>query len=153
MRYLCLKELLTIDFSTSRSPIWDGPRKWNMSMLLRVGWALHKRLHPKRRDTEQSQDLQLALSHSPSANCMKNWHQPHIWMSSTQPEPAAKEQQHSTDSVINPIHVSMLICIVLLLTLSLCFYWGPLGPAWPFTNILFNWLSSPLNRRLGAQTS
>lgn len=42
--HLCLKELLTIAFSTSRSPMWDGPRKWNMSMLLKVGWAWHKRL-------------------------------------------------------------------------------------------------------------
>lgn len=42
--HLCLKELFTMAFRTSRSPMWDGPRKWNMSMLLRVGWALHKRL-------------------------------------------------------------------------------------------------------------
>lgn len=54
LRHLCLKELFTMDFSTSRSPMWDGPRKWNMSMLLRVGWALHKRLHPKRRERKQS---------------------------------------------------------------------------------------------------
>lgn len=41
-------------FSTSRSPIWDGPRKWNMSMLLRVGWALHKRLDPRQREGDWS---------------------------------------------------------------------------------------------------
>lgn len=49
--HLCLKELLTMAFSTSRSPMWDGPRKWNMSMVLSVGWALHKRLGDKWKDS------------------------------------------------------------------------------------------------------
>lgn len=42
--HLFLKELLTMALSTKRSPTCDGPRKWNISMALSVGWAWHRRL-------------------------------------------------------------------------------------------------------------
>lgn len=87
LHHLCLKELLTMDFSTSRSPIWDGPRKWNMSMLLRVGWALHKRLHQQKRKRAKCFKFGVGTcglpSHSLPANSMKVWHQPHISTLST----------------------------------------------------------------------
>lgn len=44
---LCLNVLLTIAFSTRRSPTLEGPLKWNMSMAFSVGWALHNRLQIK----------------------------------------------------------------------------------------------------------
>lgn len=42
--YLCLKALFTMALSTRRSPTWEGPRKWNISMAFSVGWARHRRL-------------------------------------------------------------------------------------------------------------
>lgn len=42
--HLCLKALFTMALSTKRSPTWDGPRKWNISMAFSVGWARHSRL-------------------------------------------------------------------------------------------------------------
>ena len=42
--HLFLKALLTMALSTRRSPTCDGPRKWNISMVLSVGWAWHSRL-------------------------------------------------------------------------------------------------------------
>ena len=45
---LFLKALLTIALSSSLSPIWEGPLKVNMSMVRRVGWAWHRRLHTDR---------------------------------------------------------------------------------------------------------
>lgn len=138
LRHLCLKELLTMDFSTSRSPIWDGPRKWNMSMLLRVGWALHKRLHPNKREKEQSA---LSLVLGPVA-CPHRQHEgltsaSHLHFRYTTRDTC----ERNTDTGRNSIGVSMLICIFLLSTLSLCFPWAPLGPAWPFRNIQLKWLA------------
>lgn len=42
--HLCLKALFTMALSTRRSPTWDGPRKWNISMAFSVGWARQSRL-------------------------------------------------------------------------------------------------------------
>lgn len=36
--------------STRRSPTWEGPRKWNISMVFSVGWARHSRLGAGRQD-------------------------------------------------------------------------------------------------------
>lgn len=46
--HLCLKVLFTMALSTRRSPTWDGPRKWNISMAFSVGWARHSRLEEAR---------------------------------------------------------------------------------------------------------
>lgn len=46
--YLCLKALFTMALSTRRSPTWEGPRKWNISMAFSVGWARHSRLEEAR---------------------------------------------------------------------------------------------------------
>lgn len=46
--HLFLKALLTMAFSSSLSPTWEGPRKVNMSMVRKVGWAWHKRLQRER---------------------------------------------------------------------------------------------------------
>lgn len=47
--HLCLNALLTMALNTRRSPTWDGPRKWNISMAFSVGWARQRRLREQER--------------------------------------------------------------------------------------------------------
>lgn len=63
--YLCLKALFTMALSTRRSPTWEGPRKWNISMAFSVGWARHSRLEEAR--VRETGSMPQCFSHRPAS--------------------------------------------------------------------------------------